>query len=439
MHRFATSACTRRPIAKTQKLWMGKICGFLFFLLSSVSAFSADANHYYDALGRLIETVGSDGSSVQFSYDAVGNVTSVRRKAANSLAISGFVPTTGEPGAVVTVFGSGFETVAANNILKLNGTTTTVSSATPTSLSFTVPSGATTGPIQLSNINGTATSQGQFVVAANKGPRITSFAPTVALQGTPLSIAGTNFQAGIGSKVTFGRAIAAVSSATSTNISTAVPAGVRSGKLTVTTSYGSTNSAADFFAVPTGSTTAEVVHTLRMVRDGASSAVSLPAGKKALLIFEGNLGQYMSIGGSAVTTAPAARTVTLSLYRPNGSQVATGPVSETGGALRINTPLTSETYTLLAAGPTDASSSFTVTVSSDLIGTLPVDGTSVAFSTARPGQRGRYTFTATAGQHLSLTPTGSTFSGGGTVTIYKPDGNSLWATSVWPLTDLLPA
>src|SRR5260221_976505 len=44
--------------------------------------------HYaYDPLGRLVQAATSDGTGVQYSYDAVGNITSVHRLTAGALRI----------------------------------------------------------------------------------------------------------------------------------------------------------------------------------------------------------------------------------------------------------------------------------------------------------------------------------------------------------------
>jgi hypothetical protein len=84
---------------------------------------------------------------IELTYDNVGNITQIKRQAATGFAITGFDPATGAVGAAVTIYGTGFDPTPANNTVKFNGTTATVSASAAGSISTTVPSGATTGRI----------------------------------------------------------------------------------------------------------------------------------------------------------------------------------------------------------------------------------------------------------------------------------------------------
>ena len=61
--------------------------------------------------------------------------------------IAGFGPASGPVGTTVTLTGKGFSPVAGNNVVFIGGLRATVTGATATSLTFTVPVGATYGPI----------------------------------------------------------------------------------------------------------------------------------------------------------------------------------------------------------------------------------------------------------------------------------------------------
>lgn len=86
-----------------------------------------------------------------------------------SPTISSAAPSSGAVGDTVTISGTNFDTVAANNTVSFNGVQATVSAATATSITTTVPAGATTGPITVTTANGTATSSTNFTVTTAGG------------------------------------------------------------------------------------------------------------------------------------------------------------------------------------------------------------------------------------------------------------------------------
>lgn len=80
-------------------------------------------------------------------------------------AITSFAPTSGPIGTTVTISGTGFDPVAANNAVAFNGVpAASPSLASATSLTVTVPAGATTGTITVTNSNGTGASSSSFVI-----------------------------------------------------------------------------------------------------------------------------------------------------------------------------------------------------------------------------------------------------------------------------------
>ena len=82
--------------------------------------------------------------------------------------------------------------MTTNNVVKFNGVTATVSSATAYTLTVVVPSGATTGTVTVTNTNGTASSPSFFTVVG--AATITGLNPITFTQGTtmPVTIQGTN-------------------------------------------------------------------------------------------------------------------------------------------------------------------------------------------------------------------------------------------------------
>ena len=47
--------------------------GLFFFLLSTTSGIAGTAQYTYDNLNRLVQVQYDDGTTIQYSYDAVGN------------------------------------------------------------------------------------------------------------------------------------------------------------------------------------------------------------------------------------------------------------------------------------------------------------------------------------------------------------------------------
>jgi hypothetical protein len=153
---------------------------------------------------------------------------------ATAPVVSGFTPTSGPVGTSITVNGTGF--TAATGV-KFNGTSATFAINSDSQLTATVPTGATSGPIAVTNSAGTGTSSGAFTVTtATAGPAITSISPTSGPVGTTVTIAGSGFTGA--TSVRFGPVEAAHTVVSDTRITTMVPTGATSGGITVTTPTG---------------------------------------------------------------------------------------------------------------------------------------------------------------------------------------------------------
>jgi hypothetical protein len=161
-----------------------------------------------------------------------------------------FTPTSGAPGATVIITGTNFNSIAANNVVKFNGVTATVVSATTTSLTVTVPNGSNTGPISITTSGVTITSSSDFTVFGR--PTIAGFTPPSGAVGAVVTINGTNFsETATENVVTFNGVVASVTSSTSESITTKVPSGAGNGKIFVTTRGVTVSSATDFIVMPT--------------------------------------------------------------------------------------------------------------------------------------------------------------------------------------------
>jgi len=377
-------------------------------------AHAAGANYVYDELGRLVQVIAGDGSSTQYAYDAAGNITAVKADTVNTLAISSFTPTSGGAGTDVTVFGSGFSPTAASNTVTINNVAATVTSASASQLKLTVPASATTGLITVSNANGSVTSTQAFTVGSTlSAPTITSFTPTIGAAGTAVTINGTNFQAGVSNnKAFFGGVGGVVTSLTAPGQAIAtVPSSAQSGKVSLQTAAGIGTSSADFFVVPSGIAVTDVGSTGRIVVDGAAQTANVAiAGKTALIVFDGVIGQNLGLGFSPLIFNPNGGAATLYVKMPNGSNLIS-PQNLTPDSSFALPPLpVTGTYMIVIVPSASTQFNATLTLSSDIVGSLDVHSpTPITFANTRQGQNGRYAVSMLAGQTLGVSVTGSTF------------------------------
>ena len=132
---------------------------------------SGAVTYAYDALGRLVATVGPTDTTI-YSYDAVGNLLSVSRQPSTQLSIISVVPSSGAVGQLVTIYGTGFSTTPTANDVKFDGVSASVLSATSTRIITTVPS-VNTGQIQITVTTSAGTVSAPFTVTSTpSGPNI---------------------------------------------------------------------------------------------------------------------------------------------------------------------------------------------------------------------------------------------------------------------------
>ncbi len=158
-------------------------------------------------------------------------------------SVSGLSPAKAPVGAAVTLTGSGFG--SSSGTLSVNGTAASVSSWSPTSIAFTVPDGATTGPVSVST-NGTSPPANP--PALTVVPRITGFTPTHAAPGALIEIDGTTFGTQQGT-VTVGGSSAQVTLWGDKQVLAALPGGLPKGTATVTVAPPGTDPASAPFSI----------------------------------------------------------------------------------------------------------------------------------------------------------------------------------------------
>lgn len=167
--------------------------------------------------------------------------------------------------------------------------------------------------------------------------------------------------------------------------------------------------------------------------DGPTIASSVGvAGGSSRFTFAGTAGQDLGLGVSNLALSPVGD-ATVFVYKPDGSALTTVGCYQTnagcGGNL-TNLPVAGA-YSVVVQPVAGRTGSFGVTLTSDVTGDLAFD-TPVQLALSRPGQNGRLTFSANAGETVSLgfsqiatVPSGKFVY----LTLIKPDGSSLVGTS----------
>jgi len=406
----------RRWLVSIGLVSLALVCG-----LSSAATIS----YVYDNLGRLRAVIDPASNTAIYSYDAVGNLTGITRQPSTTKTILQFTPSSGPVGTPVTIYGTGFSATPASNTVKFNGTTATVATASTTVLTTTVPAGATTGTISVTVAGTTVTSVTSFTVGTGAAPTLSSFSPAVAGAGETVTLTGTNYDTTlINDRVAFTAAIGAVATATATTttITVPVPASAQTGKLSVSTVQGQTTSALEFFVVPPGVVATDIQYTGRITVNGSTVAASITtANKNGLMVFDGIAGQRLDIGFSSVTITYVYVTV----YRPDGVALTIPVVHNTsGGSIELPILPMTGTYTIFLDPYASYTGTVTVTLSTELTGTITPGGAAVPISLTRVGQNARLAFSGTAGQSVSLGITANTIVGS-TIALLNPDGTAL--------------
>lgn len=195
---------------------------------------------------QIAATVPAGATTGQITLLAPGGGFATSSNFAILPNITTFSPSAGPVGTRVTINGDNF---VGSLAVRFNGVTAAnVVVTNSTLIGATVPNNATTGPITVSNANGTATSLTLFYLP----PFIKSFSPTNSAPGTTVTITGTNFTDT--SSLKFNGVTASFFNVSSNSLQATVPGGFTTGPLTIITPGGtnSTTSIAqsNFYAAP---------------------------------------------------------------------------------------------------------------------------------------------------------------------------------------------
>lgn len=374
---------------------------------------------------------------IEYTYDAAGNIIQIARQSAPGFAITSFDPASGPVGTAVTVYGSGFDPAPANNTVRFNGVAAVVSASASGSISTTVPSGATTGPITVTVGTSTATSAQSFVVTVPGAPTITGFTPSSGPSGTSVAVAGTNFDANAGATtVKLNRVAAAASVASGTSLTLTVPASAGSGKITATTATGTAQSDGDFIVPPAGVNAADIVAAVRVVPGSGSANIAVPTlNKYGLVLFDVQPNVYYSVQFGALATSPTTATVQYQLIKPDNTVLQSGAISGSNNRPTIHLPplAIAGTYAVLLS-PGGATLNTNVRVDIDPVTT--VDGQAIASSLDFAYQSARFVVTAAANQRVGIGAVGLGYTPANTgtlsvaVSVLQPGGAQV-ASGTW--------
>ena len=234
-----TSGEVGASVTITGKNFTGTTGTGVRFNSTTATSFSVDSDTQITAVvpagattGRISVTnsKGTGTSNATFSVIVAPHIT--------SLSVS-----TGKVGAAVTINGTGFTGVDHTSGVTFNGTAATATVVSDTKITTTVPSGATTGNIEVENNAGFDSIA--FTVILQ--PVITSFSPTAGAPGTSVSIHGSSFTGT--TAVKFGTAVVSSQNFTIVSdllITATVPPTATTGAITVTNPAGSTASSDTF-------------------------------------------------------------------------------------------------------------------------------------------------------------------------------------------------
>jgi len=160
----------------------------------------------------------------------------------NPPTVTSFSPASGPVGTDVAITGTNFTGATG---VTFNNTAATFTINSDTSIDAFVPTGATDGPIAVTNPAGTGTSSSNFTVTSTGLPVITSFTPTQGPVGTHVTITGTGFT-GVTAVRFNGVTTNNFTGVSDTTVTAYVPAGATTGPIAVTTPNGTGTSASNF-------------------------------------------------------------------------------------------------------------------------------------------------------------------------------------------------
>jgi hypothetical protein len=213
-------------------------------------------------VGRWQRRTATVGAALALAFAGAELAVAPAARAAAPLVVV-FLPVTGPTGTSVTITGTGFADSSVANGVAFNGTAApSFSVDSDTQITANVPVGAMTGPVTVTDGEGTGASAVDFVVTPSPPPTVLLFAPSSGPIGTAITITGTGY---IGtSAVTFNGRPASFDVTSDTEIVATVRKRTTTGPVSVTTPGGTGTSPTDFTVTPPASHARSVSLRLRL-------------------------------------------------------------------------------------------------------------------------------------------------------------------------------
>jgi YD repeat-containing protein len=358
---------------------------------------------------------------------------------ADGPTITGLIPPVGTAGQLVTITGTNFDPVPANDAARFNTAFALVTQTASGSLLTSVPTLASSGKVVLTTPRGVAISPMDFIVVpasytaasiGTTGRLPTDGSSTSVSLPTASHISVQLFDGKAGDLLAVGVSGMTVTSAAikvfkpdgtslTTGTFTAAGQGLQLPKLPVSGTY--------TLVVDAGTQTGNVVLQIAppfvgtLVPNGTPTAVSLsPPGQRALLTFTGSQGTYANVSLTGVTLTAG----TVSLIGPNGAVVDTTNVTTTGVAIQPQLPMDGQ-YTVLINPTGNLGGALNVALTTPSSPTLTVNTPlNLTLSNTNPVS---LNFPASAAAYMgaAISESGGNFASGATLTVYNPDGSTL--------------
>jgi hypothetical protein len=163
--------------------------------------------------------------------------------------------------------------------------------------------------------------------------------------------------------------------------------------------------------------------TALSITPGGPPVTVTSSGETVPVRFTGTAGARVSMALTNVTMGVGM----VSLVQPSGASLASTFVASNGGFLDTTTLPVAGTYTINVAPLSGASGAMTLTlydVPPDVTAPVTPGGSPASLSLTTPGQNGRFAFSASARQRISMQLSNMTFSFA-SISIRKPDGSML--------------